>query len=260
MVMKRGKYQKVIKRDQAILVIIRNIKADHPAWGYRRIWASLKYDHDHHINQKRVYRIMKDNGLLVNKNNRLKASRTPTKSKPRPNHPNQWWGIDMTKTMIGSQWVYIVICIDWYTKQVVGYEIGLQSKSWHWLKAVHKAVNKQCPEGARKHNIHLMSDNGCQPTSLSFMRDCHAMGIKQAFTSYNNPKGNADTERFMKTMKEELIWINEWQSTNKFIKDLEQWIEYYNSKYRHSTLKYKTPNQFEHEYYQNKQNTTLLSA
>ena len=51
MVMKRGKYQKVIKRDQAILAIIRNIKADHPAWGYRRIWASLKYDHEYHINQ-----------------------------------------------------------------------------------------------------------------------------------------------------------------------------------------------------------------
>jgi transposase InsO family protein len=49
-----------------------------------------------------------------------------------------------------------------------------------------------------------MSDNGSQPTSRSFMEICAGLGIKQAFTAYNNPKGNADTERMMRTLKEEL--------------------------------------------------------
>jgi len=62
----------------------------------------------------------------------------------------------------------------------------------------------------RRSSLSLMSDNGCQPTSISFMKSCRDMGIKQAFTSYNNPKGNADTERFFRTMKEELLWLRDW--------------------------------------------------
>jgi len=54
-----------------------------------------------------------------------------------------------------------------------------------------------------------MSDNGSQPTSLSFMKACSNLDIHQAFTSYNNPKGNADTERMMRTLKEELLWLRE---------------------------------------------------
>ena len=55
-----------------------------------------------------------------------------------------------------------------------------------------------------------MSDNGCQPTSMAFMQACSTLGIQQAFTSYNNPKGNADTERVMRTLKEECLWLQEW--------------------------------------------------
>jgi transposase InsO family protein len=72
------------------------------------------------------------------------------------------------------------------------------------------AVNRQFPEGVRGKGVHLMSDNGCQPTSVRFMSDCAVLGVKQTFTSYNNPKGNADTERIMRTIKEELLWLNEY--------------------------------------------------
>jgi putative transposase len=41
------------------------------------------------------------------------------------------------------------------------------------------------------------------------MKTCATLGITQAFTSYNNPKGNADTERLMRTLKEELLWLRE---------------------------------------------------
>lgn len=58
-----------------------------------------------------------------------------------------------------------------------------------------------------------MSGNGCQSTSVAFMRACVTLGISQAFTSYNNPKGNADTERLMRTPKEELLWLREWTSS-----------------------------------------------
>ena len=88
-----------------------------------------------------------------------------------------------------------------------------------------------------------------------------AIGIKQAFTSYNNPKGNADTERFMRTMKKELVWINEWRSPNAFYQALDAWIEYYNSSYLHSALGYQSPQKFEAKQI-NKiiQNTLLKNA
>ena len=117
----------------------------------------------------------------------------------------------MTKVMIeGFGWVYLVVVLDWHTKKVVGHYAGLQARAWHWLVALDLAVNRQFPDGVRDRALHLMGDNGCQPTALAFMRACATMGIRQAFTSYNNPKGNADTERFMRTLKEELVWLREW--------------------------------------------------
>jgi len=56
-----------------------------------------------------------------------------------------------------------------------------------------------------------MSDKGCQPTDKAFTKACATLGITQAFTSYNNPEGNADTERLMRTQKEERSWFREWR-------------------------------------------------
>ena len=221
---------------------IRDLKSNHPFWGYRRIWAHLKYVQKLHVNQKRVYRLMKDHDLTVKPNLKLKALRTPQRSKPRPITVNQWWGIDMTKVLIqGFGWLYVMIVIDWYSKKVVGYNIDMQGTTRHWLSALNMAVNRQFPAGSRNHGVHLMSDNGCQPTSISFMKTCSTLNVHQAFTSYNNPKGNADTERFMRTFKEELVWLKDWNNPLLFIKEARQWFEHYNHHYLHSSLGYKTP-------------------
>ena len=73
-----------------------------------------------------------------------------------------------------------------------------------------------------------MSDNGCQPTSTAFMQVCSNLGIQQAFTSYNNPKGNADTERVRRTLKEECLWLKEWSCPFELIHALEVGITHYN--------------------------------
>jgi len=49
------------------LAAIENIKAEHPLWGYRRVWAYLRYRQDIPVNKKRIYRLMKENDLLVTK-------------------------------------------------------------------------------------------------------------------------------------------------------------------------------------------------
>lgn len=104
-----------------------------------------------------------------------------------------------------------------------------------------------------------MSDNGSQPTSVGFMKACREMEINQAFSSYNNPKGNADTERMFRTMKEEFIWLREWASPFELADVLGRWIHNYNTSYLHSSLGYKPPNKYEEEY-QNSQVTLLVRA
>ena len=247
--MKRGGYLKVVERNRELAERIRGIKAEHPFWGYRRVWARLKFAEGLTINKKRVLCVMRSHGLTVKPDERLKALRTSGRPKPRPTMPNQWWGIDMTKALAGeSGWVYIVVVLDWYTKKIVGYRADERSTSGDWKKALDMAVNRQFPEGARDKGLSLMSDNGCQPTSVAFMKACGGIGINQAFTSYNNPKGNADTERLMRTIKEECLWLREWRSAEELKSAFEAWVEEYNTDYLHSTLGYKTPERFEAEY------------
>lgn len=98
--MKRQRSKSTQKRDQELLAIITPIKTDHPLWGYRRIWAYLKYRQGISIGINRIYRVMKEHQLTVTKQQRLRARRGPLRSKPRSHQPNHFWGIDMTKIKI----------------------------------------------------------------------------------------------------------------------------------------------------------------
>ncbi len=157
-----------------------------------------------------------------------------------------------------SGWLYLVLVLDWHSKKIVGYSLKTHSRTDDWLPAriirsggdaLNHAVNNQFPNGILSKNKELfhISDNGSQPTSQKFMKECSVLEIKQIFTCYNNPKGNADTERVIRTIKEDLIWINEWKSSSNLEEKLKAWIVKYNTNFPHSSLNYKTPDQFEKE-------------
>ncbi len=241
----------VKERNKPLLQRIIDLKAEHPFWGYRRIWAYLKYREGLPVNKKRIYRIMKEQKLMVTKNMRLRACRTPMKPKIKANQLNRFWGIDMTKIKLRHWgWMYLVIVLDWYSKKIVGYSFRFKSESREWLEALNQAVAKQFPQGVAdaKEPPALISDNGCQPTSEAFMKACSELNIKQIFTSWNNPKGNADTERSLRTLKEDLVWPREWDFPFELERALKQWIQNYNHDYPHSSLGYLTPEQFEQKH------------
>jgi putative transposase len=92
------------------------------------------------------------------------------------------------------------------------------------------------------------------------MKSCSNLEVQQVFTSYNNPKGNAGTERMIRTMKEELFWLRGWENEREFSQELDKWIEYYNRSYLHSAHGYRTPFQAEEEYYRNRDRSLLNAA
>ncbi len=231
--------------ESEIIKDIGELKSTHPFWGYRRIWSWLTYRDHKKISRRRVYRIMKENDLLVKTKN-YKAKRASSKPKPRAQRINQFWGIDMTKFFVQDVgWLYLVIVLDWYSKKVVGYKLDTRSRSKDWIEALDMAVSNQCQEGSRQYEIKLVSDNGSQPTSVAFMKACNTLDLEHITTSYSNPKGNADTERFMRTFKEELVWPFEYETYDQAMKAVNEFIRFYNEEYPHSAIGYLSPSQFE---------------
>lgn len=247
----RNRSDYVALRNEHLVSKIKDVKSEHPFWGYRRVWAHLRYVDGLIVNKKRVYRLMKENNLTVKRNQRLIAKRASEKPKPRPQKPKEWWGIDMTKVMTDSGWAYVVIVLDWYTKKIAGHHSGKIATSREWLEALETGLTRELPRGVRGHGLKLMIDNGSQPTSLSIMKACSNLEVHQAFTSYNNPKGNAVTERMIRTMKEELIWLREWESERELSLELDKWVQYYNRNCLHSAHGYRTSVQIEEDYDKN---------
>ena len=235
------------KANEHLLEEIRKIKSSHPAWGYRRVWAYLRFRKDYKINKKRVYRLMRIHGLTVPKNRKLIATRSSTTSKPRTYQPNTIWGMDMTKVRTSKGWRYLHIVLDWGSKKIVGWNLCQTSKTADWLDALHMGLNKQFPNGVRNNPYQLMlvTDNGCQPTSQKFDFECRKLMIDHIFTSYSNPKGNADTERVIRTVKEDLIWLSDWQDEIQLRTALEKWVKDYNEDFPHMALGYMTPYAYE---------------
>ena len=241
-----------------LLERIRALKCDHPSWGYKRIAAWLRKREHLKANRKRVLRLMKADGLLVPKNLRLRATRrnsSTEKAKPKTIEPNRFRGTDMTRIMLPqSGWAYLHIVIDWGDKKLLAARLSRTSRSQDWITALEQAVASEFPMGIRDlpagYDVpELVSDHGSQPTSTAFRGACEALGINQIFASYGNPKGNADTKRMMRTIKEDLIYSNDFQTFNELETALATRTKRYNEEFLHSTLGYESPIEYENWFY-----------
>ena len=77
------------------------------------------------------------------------------------------------------------------------------------------------------------------------MAACCALDLRQVFTTFNNPKGNADTERIFRTLKEDLVWPRDWFGFQQLHAALTHWFRAYNHDFPHSSLHHLTPSQYE---------------
>ncbi len=123
-------------------------------------------------------------------------------------------------------WVYLVVVLDLYTKKIVGWNSFLRSRTCEWEEALNIALNTQFSDGVQGNELKLVSDNGSQPTSYSFMHNMATLWIEEMLTSYNNSRGNADIEGVMRTIKEQVVWIDEFSNCQEAYESLANWIAF----------------------------------
>jgi putative transposase len=234
-----------VSGDHRLRETIRSLcqKDRHQTYGHRRIRALLLRDYGLSVNHKTVYRVMRDLGLL-----QPRVWRRPQRAKHvermRPSKPDQGWQIDMTCFELSDlRRVYLTVVIDCFSRQLVGWTLDRRCRASEWISALRQGLESRQLSGEACRSLVLRSDNGAQPCSQKFVAFLSQHGIKGEYTGYDAPDDNAYVERVIRTIKEEEVWINSYDSFPEAHKAIENYINFYNQERIHQALEYKTPNQ-----------------
>ena len=214
----------------------------HLRCGYRFIWALLKRHKGIAVNRKTVWRIMHEEGLVQPKVWR-RPSRPKRVEKMRPSRPNEAWQIDMTSLQLSDMTpVYFVLTVDCFTREIVGWTLDRRCRASEWVSALRTGLESRgLVTKAACQGLTLRSDNGAQPCSKAFVEYLGKAGVKGQYTGYGAPDDNAYVERTIRTVKEEEIWVNEYDRLAEAREAIAEYVRYYNTERIHSALGYRTP-------------------
>jgi len=210
--------QPVISRNRrtdsaALLEAIEKVALEYPSYGVRRITAMLHRSGGITTSRKRVYRLMKLANLVrkrsVKKHVIIKRILTV------PQRPDQLWQQDITYIWCGRDgWCYLFSILDCYTREWLAYTFSTQCGTDEAIRALEMAVLERFPD--RVIPIHsglaTRSDGGSQYTSARFVNTLKVYGIRHEVTGKNRPDQNAYIEAFHKSLKEDCIWQNDFQT------------------------------------------------
>jgi putative transposase len=163
----------------------------------------------------------------------------------RPVRPNQNWQIDMTSFALSDLTsLYLVMVTDCCSRKIVGWTLDRRCRAGEWIGALRMGIESEglmTKEACR--GLTLRSDNGSQPCSKKFVEYLGRTGVRGQYTGYNAPDDNAYIERVIRTVKEEEIWPNMYDTVWEAAAAIEAYVNYYNQERIHSALGYKTPNE-----------------
>ncbi len=218
---------------------------EHPTYGYRRLWALLRYRLGIRVNRKRIYRILRAKRWLVHQ--RAVTPRPRVKaSVSRTTQGDRRWAMDLTHVDCGRDgWAHLVGVIDCHDRELLGWEFALRGRA----KEAERAIEEACiarfgtlrPAGETPV---VRSDNGLTFQSRRFRAACRDYRLTQEFITPYTPEQNGIIERFFRSLKEECVWQHSFHSFAEAKAAIRQWIEWYNAGRPHQSLGYRSPREF----------------
>lgn len=227
------------------LVAIQAVLKDNPAWGVRKAWAALRR-RDICISRKRVWALMHAHGLV------LARDREPgetTRGHVAVPLPNRRWAADFTTVWTKRDGVVAVVpTIDCGCRSALAIDVTVSQESPAILASIRTSLDEVFGAPANiPADLELRTDHGPQYTGADCEALSSAWGLNHTFAPVGRPTGNAVVERFIRTMKEEVIWLQDWEDADELRRALDAWRPRYNTQRPHQALNWKTPEEYRAE-------------
>ncbi len=232
---------------------MRQICEHYPAYGYRRVTRALRRE-GYPVNHKRVLAFMHRENLLCRPRRRF--IRTTNSERPyriypnlartmSPTGPNQLWVADITYVRLTQGVAYLAVVLDAFSRRAIGWALGAHIDTTLSLTALQMALQRRPIAPGLVHH----SDQGVQYASSEYITLLKSKNIAMSMSRKGNPYDNAKAESFIKTLKTEEVYRNEYETVLDARYDIEYFIDaVYNHKRLHSALGYLPPVEFEARY------------
>lgn len=253
------------EQDLELRRAIHEIAADMPAYGYRRITSQLARN-GIVANHKRVLKLMRKDGLLcLGKAAFVNTTQSQHSFAIYPNLvpslslncPDQLWVADITYIHLRREVFYLAVLLDAFSRRVLGWHMDSNLGAQLTVAALKMALAQRTITPNLVHH----SDRGTQYASDVYTNLLKEHGIRISMSRTGNPYDNAKAERFIKTLKYEEIYLNEYDNLaearfriGEFLDDI------YNHKRLHSKLGYVPPAEFEQSFSQSTRPQPVVST
>ena len=227
-------------------------------YGYRRICAALRNEGTA-VNHKTAQKLMQQMGLKAKRKKCHYHSYKGQVGRVAPNilerdfkadRPNQKWTTDVTQVAIKDQKIYLSPILDMFNGEIISYSISSSPNLQMVTAMLHKAFKKYTDlKGLLMH-----SDQGWQYQHLVYQKMLQKHGILQSMSRKGNCLDNAMMENFFGLMKNELLYVNQFESVEEFKQQLKKYIVWYNNKRIKLRLKGMSPAQYRAHYYKDLNN------
>lgn len=230
--------------DTELLERIRQVLAT-SVWvgeGHRKAWAQLRAE-GVRTSKPRVLRLMREANLLAP--SRAGAPRGPRAhdGKITTERPDEMWGTDGTTTMTGEGQATIFVVVDHCTSECLGLHGTARGSRFEALEPVRQAVTEVF--GGADENlaagVRLRHDHGSVYTSEYFQREIGFLGLESSPAFVRAPEGNGCAERFIRTLKEQLLWLRFFPTVAELNAALADFRVRFNQRWRLERHGYRSP-------------------